>query len=86
MNYDLNSERIKAIGQRTYRSINVEGDDIEFSGGFTDLHTRSYEEVLKGNGFGLLESKQSIESVHDIRNATPQGLKGDYHPFCKNNA
>ena len=86
VNYDLIPERIKAIGQRTYRSINVEGDDIEFSGGFTDLHTRSYEEVLKGNGFGLRESKQSIEIVHDIRNATPQGLKGDYHPFCKNNA
>lgn len=86
VNYDLIPEHIKAIGQRTYRSINVEGDDIEFSGGFTDLHTRSYEEVLKGNGFGLQEAKQSIEIVHDIRNATPQGLKGDYHPFCKNNA
>lgn len=86
VNYDLIPEHIKAIGQRTYRSINVEGDDIEFSGGFTDLHTRSYEEVLKGNGFGLREAKQSIEIVHDIRNATPQGLKGDYHPFCKNNA
>ena len=86
VNYDLIPERIKAIGQRTYRSINVEGDDIEFSVGFADLHTRSYEEVLKGNGFGLRESKQSIEIVHDIRNATPQGLKGDYHPFCKNNA
>ena len=86
VNYDLIPERIKAIGQRTYRSINVEGDDIEFSVGFADLHTRSYEEVLKGNGFGLREAKQSIEIVHDIRNATPQGLKGDYHPFCKNNA
>ena len=86
VNYDLIPERIKAIGQRTYRSINVEGDDIEFSVGFTDLHTRSYEEVLKGNGFGLREAKQSIEIVHDIRNATPLGLKGDYHPFCKNNA
>lgn len=86
INYDLIPERIKSIGQRTYRSITVEGDEVEFSGGFTDLHTRSYEEVLKGNGFGLREAKQSIEIVHDIRNATPQGLKGDYHPFCKNNA
>ena len=86
VNYDLIPERIKTIGQRTYRSINVEGEEIEFSSGFTDLHTRSYEEVLKGNGFGLREAKQSIEIVHDIRNATPQGLKGDYHPFCKNNA
>lgn len=85
VNYDLIPEHIKAIGQRTYRSITVEGEEIEFSGGFTDLHTRSYEEVLKGNGFGLQEAKPSIEIVHEIRNATPQGLKGDYHPFCKNN-
>lgn len=84
VNYDLIPEHIKAIGQRTYRSITVEGEEIEFSGGFTDLHTRSYEEVLKGNGFGLQEAKQSIEIVHEIRNASPQGLTGDYHPFCKN--
>ncbi|MBF90964.1 MAG: oxidoreductase [Flavobacteriales bacterium] len=85
VNYDLIPEHIKAIGQRTYRSITVEGEEIEFSGGFTDLHTRSYEEILAGNGFGLQEAKPSIEIVHEIRNATPQGLKGDYHPFCKNN-
>lgn len=83
VNYDLIPERIKAIGQRTYRSITVEGEEIEFSGGFTDLHTRSYEEILKGNGFGLQEAKPSIEIVHEIRNASPQGLKGEYHPFCK---
>ena len=66
---------VKAIGQRTYRSIKVEEEEIEFSGGFTDLHTRSYEEILKGNGFGLQEAKSSIEIVHEIRNAIPQGLK-----------
>lgn len=85
VNYDFIPEHVKAIGQRTYRSITVEGEEIEFSGGFTDLHTRSYEEILAGNGFGLQEAKPSIEIVHEIRNATPQGLKGDYHPFCKNN-
>ena len=63
----------------------MEEEEIEFSGGFTDLHTRSYEEILAGNGFGLQEAKSSIEIVHEIRKATPQGLKGDYHPFCKNN-
>ena len=83
--HDFIPEHIKAIGQRTYRSITVEGEEIEFSGGFTDLHTRSYEEILAGNGFGLQEAKPSIEIVHEIRNATPQGLKGDYHPFCINN-
>ena len=85
VNYDFIPEHIKAIGQRTYRSITVEGEEIEFSGGFTDLHTRSYEEILAGNGFGLQEAKPSIEIVHEIRNASPQGLKGDYHPFCKDN-
>lgn len=83
VNYDLIPEHIKAIGQRTYRSITVEGNDIEFSSGFTDLHTHSYEEILKGNGFGLQQAKPSIEIVHEIRNATPVGLKGEYHPFCK---
>jgi UDP-N-acetyl-2-amino-2-deoxyglucuronate dehydrogenase len=83
VNYDLIPDYIKATGQRTYRSITVEGQEIEFSGGFTDLHTKSYEAVLEGNGFGLMEAKTSIDIVHDIRNSTPVGLKGDYHPFCK---
>lgn len=85
VNYDLIPEHIKAIGQRTYRSIKVEGKEIEFSDGFTDLHTHSYEEILAGNGFGLQEAKSSIEIVHEIRNSTPVGLKGEYHPFCKYN-
>lgn len=75
---------IKEKGQRTFRSIVVEGKEIEFSGGFTDLHTLSYQEIIKGNGFGLEETKKSIEIVYNIRNASPIGLKGDYHPFCKN--
>jgi len=83
VNYDLIPENIKALGQRTYRSITVEGEEIEFSGGFTDLHTKSYEAILEGNGFGLLEAKTSIDIVHTIRNSEPIGLNGDYHPFCK---
>jgi UDP-N-acetyl-2-amino-2-deoxyglucuronate dehydrogenase len=74
----------KAEGQRTYRSITVDGGEIEFSGGFTNLHTRSYEEILKGNGFGLDENRAAIEAVADIRNQTPIGLVGEYHPFLKN--
>jgi UDP-N-acetyl-2-amino-2-deoxyglucuronate dehydrogenase len=73
---------IKTNGQRTYRSITVNGEEIEFSEGFTDLHNLSYQEILKGNGFGLDETKKSIETVYQIRNATPVGVKGDYHPFC----
>ncbi len=81
--YDYIPDEIKAQGQRTYRSITVDGEEIEFSGGFTDLHTRSYEEILKGNGFGLEEAYGSIQTVSAIRNLEPVGLKGEYHPFCK---
>lgn len=70
-------------GQRTFRSITCDGDEIEFSGGFTDLHTRSYEEILAGNGFGLEENRVAIETVARIREATPLGLTSDYHPFLK---
>ncbi|MBN2892274.1 MAG: Gfo/Idh/MocA family oxidoreductase [Bacteroidales bacterium] len=69
--------------QTTYRSITVEGEELEFSGGFTDLHTESYKQILNGNGFSLLDAKQSIETVYTIRNSKPLGLKGDYHPFLK---
>ena len=81
--YDYIPDSIKAKGQRTYRSITIDGEEIEFSGGFTDLHTRSYEEILNGNGFGLQEARKSIEIVSTIRNQEPIGLKGEYHPFCK---
>lgn len=68
-------------GQRTYRSITVDGQEIEFSGGFTDLHIRSYEEILAGRGFGLEENRTAIATVSAIRNAPVLGMKGDYHPF-----
>ena len=70
-------------GQRTYRSITVDGNEIEFSGGFTDLHTRSYQEILDGNGFGLDESRPAIETVAYIRRADASPLQGDYHPILK---
>ncbi|SMC09976.1 Gfo/Idh/MocA family oxidoreductase [Nitratiruptor tergarcus] len=81
--YDYIPEEIKQKGQRTFRSITVNGEEIEFSGGFTDLHTKSYEEILKGNGFGLKEARNSIEIVSTIRHLKPIGLRGEYHPFCK---
>lgn len=67
--------------QRTYRSITVDGEEIEFSGGFADLHIRSYQEILAGRGFGLNENRTAISTVAEIRNARPLGLQGDYHPF-----
>lgn len=74
---------IQAKGQRTFRSITVEGKEIEFSGGFTDLHTESYKKILSGKGFGLEHSRPSIQTVYAIRNTNPIGRRGDYHPFMK---
>jgi len=76
-------KKIQEQGSQTYRSIIINGKEIEFSGGFTDLHTLSYEQILLGNGFDLKQALPSIKLVHDIRNSIPIGLKGDYHPFCK---
>ena len=82
INADTVPDEHKAMGKRTYRSMNIEGREIEFSDGFTDLHTRSYEQIFDGKGFGLMEAMPSIKIVHDIRHQQPIGLKGDYHPFA----
>ena len=68
-------------GQRTFRSITVDSEEIEFSNGFTDLHTRSYEAILAGQGFGLEESRCAVTTVAEIRSAKPIGPKGEYHPL-----
>ena len=81
VNYDYIPEEIKSSGQRTYRSITVDGKEIEFSGGFTDLHTKSYEHILTGGGFGLEEARKSIEIVSDIRNQDIVVNSSDIHPF-----
>jgi UDP-N-acetyl-2-amino-2-deoxyglucuronate dehydrogenase len=74
---------VKESGQRTFRSIAVDGEEIEFSEGFTDLHTKTYQEIIAGNGFGLKDARQSVETAYTIRNSQPIGLKGDYHPILK---
>lgn len=68
-------------GKPTFRSITVDGDEIEFSGGFTDLHTRMYEETLAGNGFGMEVARPSIELVHGIRNDKIVEKPSYAHPF-----
>ncbi len=65
----------------TYRSISLDGKEIEFSEGFTELHTVSYQNILNGNGYGLEDSLPAIQIVHDIRNKKPIGKQGEYHPF-----
>ena len=69
--------------KRTYRTIMIDGEEFEFSEGFTELHTKSYEKILAGSGFRISEARNCIQIVHDIRNSTPIGLKGDYHPLAK---
>jgi UDP-N-acetyl-2-amino-2-deoxyglucuronate dehydrogenase len=77
---------LRESGQRTYRSITVDGQEIEFSGGFTDLHNRSYEEILAGRGFGLDENRVAIETVSAIRNGKPAPRAGEAHPFLARQA
>jgi len=70
--------------RRTFRSITVDGDEIEFSGGFTDLHTRVYERTLNGEGFGIDDSRPSIELVHELRTMPmTEKAKGVMHPSIK---
>ena len=59
---------VKQAGKRTFRSLTIDDDEFEFSEGFTELHTRSYEEIIKGKGFPIEEARKSIELVHQIRN------------------
>jgi UDP-N-acetyl-2-amino-2-deoxyglucuronate dehydrogenase len=82
INVDTLPDEVKTAGKRTFRALTMNNEDIEFSDGFTELHTKSYEEILKGNGFGLLEAQPSIDLAYQIRHAAPVGLKGDYHPFA----
>ncbi len=83
INEDVLPNEVKVKGQRTYRSITIEGEELEFSGGFTELHNRVYEGILAGKGYGLEDARQAIEIVHNIRHAEPKGLVGDYHPFAR---
>ncbi len=83
MSLDVNDvpEAVRTSGQRTYRSITVDGEEIEFSGGFTDLHTLSYQEILAGRGFSVEENRVAIETVGAIREAEIVGV-GEVHPFA----
>jgi len=71
----------KAAGKTTYRSITVDGTEIEFSEGFTDLHTRVYEETLAGRGFGIAQARPSIELTHAIRTAPVLSKDNCAHPL-----
>ena len=74
---------VKAGGKTTFRSITVDGEEIEFSEGFTDLHTRVYEETLAGRGFGIAQARPSITLTHAIRTAVLSPMDEFVHPYMK---
>ncbi len=79
---DLPAQAI-ADGKPTYRSITIDGEEVEFSGGFTDLHTRVYEEILAGRGFGIDDARESIKLVHDLRNIPVSHSSDMLHPMLR---
>jgi UDP-N-acetyl-2-amino-2-deoxyglucuronate dehydrogenase len=81
LDYNDIPREVRETGKRTFRSITIEGEEVEFSEGFTDLHTATYREVIEGRGFGLDEARQSVFTAYTIRNAKPIGLQGNYHPI-----
>jgi UDP-N-acetyl-2-amino-2-deoxyglucuronate dehydrogenase len=83
LSLDVNDvpEAERAKGKRTHRAVIADGEDIEFSDGFTELHTRIYEEVLAGRGFGVEENRVAIETVFNIRNAPVAPLGELGHPL-----
>ena len=68
-------------GQTTFRSITIDGEELEFSGGFTDLHTQSYQQIVANNGFTLKDVRPSVETVSYIRTADIDASQGEQHPF-----
>lgn len=80
---DLPLAHQSEASQVTHRSILIDGEEIEFSRGFKDLHTVVYEQILQGKGYGLTDARPSISLVHDIRNATATGVSADSHPLAK---
>jgi len=71
-------------GKPAYRSITIDGEELEFSSGFTDLHTLIYQHILSGDGFGLDHAMPSISLVSELRNSNPVPREnGTVHPMLK---
>ncbi len=84
INLDDVPEKVRAQGQRTYRSITIEGEEVEFSGGFTDLHTTVYQRTLNGQGFGLDDAAEAIRITEYLRRAEVVSAElARRHPFLK---
>lgn len=80
----IDSSYLPSAEKRTYRSILIEGEELEFSEGFTDLHTQSYQQIVEGNGFGVSENYRAIKAVEDIRTLSIDTSFANCHPFIKN--
>ena len=83
INADTLPQEVSESGQRTYRTITIDNEELEFSAGFTDLHTESYKHILSGDGFGISETLKSLELAHQLRHAKTEPLNNDFHPFAK---
>lgn len=81
-NKDL-PEEAKSKGQRTYRSFRCDGQEVEFSDGFDNLHTQVYKDIFGGRGYGLEDAKASVQIVHDIRQMEAKPISEHLHPFLK---
>lgn len=73
-------------GRTTHRSIRVNGEEVEFADGFTDLHTRVYEQVLAGNGAGIDDARSSIELAYRMRTAPITTAGASMHPKLQGTA
>jgi len=84
LSVDLNDLPREVIerGERTYRSIKIDGEELVFDKGFTDLHTKVYRKILEGNGYGIKDAKPSIELVYKLRNMNPIGFNDNVHPLA----
>jgi UDP-N-acetyl-2-amino-2-deoxyglucuronate dehydrogenase len=76
----INESDVPVPNKRTFRSITVDGEEVEFTDGFTELHSLSYLEILAGRGFPLDEARSAIEAVARIRSSPIELNKGDQHP------
>lgn len=77
---DLSKEAVES-GKTTFRSITIDGDELEFTGGFTDLHTVVYKDILAGNGYGIDDAYPSIDSVYRIRFSNISEINDFAHPL-----
>ncbi|WP_116963004.1 Gfo/Idh/MocA family oxidoreductase [Fastidiosibacter lacustris] len=83
INPEMLPQQALSKGVRTFRSIKIDGEEFEFSDGFTDLHTVVYRDILDGNGYRVSHAKTAIEIVFSLRHKTPKGITKDSHPFCQ---